>query len=666
MCGIAGLVGLSKTHDGATLRRIVSAMIHELIHRGPDGSGIWADSSEGVVLGHRRLAIQDLSELGDQPMTSAIGRYVISFNGEIYNFKVLRSELVSAGHAFRGGSDTEVILAAVEAWGLGSMLQRLNGMFAFALWDRVESTLTLARDRLGEKPLYWGVLKNHLCFASELKALRPIPDWEPEVDPNMLAAYFRYGYVPTPYSIVRSIFKLPPGCYISIPLERLRAGVRCNPLPDNASQDIRPIAYWNLSQEIEHAKSSPIADPEIALATLDDHLKTAVKLQLIADVPVGAFLSGGIDSSLVVAMAQRHCEQPLKTFTIGFPDSSHDESQFATRVAAHLGTDHHTLPLTAQNMLDTVPILSRISDEPFGNPSQIPMYLLSKFAREQVTVCLSGDGGDELFAGYNRYLRTAQLWKLRQYLPSWSIGALSTALSKIPFGAVDSISDMLHRHYPQQRLIPPAMGLKMQKLSAALSKRTLDQSYLYLRSFWDTPLKLVPDADADMNINDNIGPLTGDFDFIDRAMYLDTLTYLPDDGLTKIDRAAMAVSLETRLPLLDPSIVSYAWRLPVALKIYQNQPKWVLKTLLANYLPTDLIDRPKMGFTVPISQWLRGPLKEWAWSTLIADTARRADGLNGPEFARIWQEHQEKKRDHGLILWAALNYSEWRRTFATA
>ena len=458
MCGIAGLVDYRKTHGDSQHEIIVRGMIQELAHRGPDGSGVWSDSDQAVVLGHRRLAVQDLSENGHQPMVSASGRYVISFNGEIYNFKTLRAELISAGHRFRGGSDTEVILAATEAWGLQATLQKMSGMFAFALWDRSKAMLTLARDRLGEKPLYWGVLGNCLAFASELKALRKLPDWQHEIDPNMLAAYFRYGYVPAPFSIFRSVFKLPAGCSLSVSLDDLRSGVTFAPSPNAQPNRVCPTAYWSLADEIERARNSPITDPKPAVAGLKDCLTNSVQQQLIADVPVGAFLSGGIDSSMVVAIAQELRAQPLKTFTVSFPDSSHDESLFAQRVAAHLGTDHNTLPLTPQNLLDTVPLLPRISDEPFGNPSQIPVYLLSKFAREQVTVCLSGDGGDELFAGYNRYNKTDQLWSYQQRLPRWGVRALSSTLSALPFGAINAVSDVIHRHFPQQRVIPPSDG----------------------------------------------------------------------------------------------------------------------------------------------------------------------------------------------------------------
>ncbi len=663
MCGIAGLLNFRNTRGDHSPMKTVGDMIYELAHRGPDRSGTWANSDHSVVFGHRRLSVQDLSEHGNQPMISASGRYVITFNGEIYNFKELRTELIAAGQQFRGGSDTEVILAAIETWGMQEMLQKISGMFAFGIWDHQTNTLTLARDRLGEKPLYWGILNERLVFASELKAFRKVPVWQCAVDPDMLAAYFRYGYVPAPYSILRSVYKLPAGNQLTVPLNALRAHKPPESTEDLRASNFEPQPFWSLADELEAGREHMIADSAQALSGLKSCISDAVRRQQIADVPVGAFLSGGIDSSLVVAIAQELRHQPLKTFTISFPNSSHDESYFAAQVAEHLGTEHHTLPLTPQDLLDTVPLLPKISDEPFGNPSQIPVYLLSKFAREQVTVCLAGDGGDELFGGYNRYMRANQLWDFRKRMPAWSSKTIATILSAIPYGATDALSDKIHDWFPKQRVIPPALGLKLQKLTTSLRKSSLSELYLFLRSFYDQPLQLVPNAKRDLNIFEHLRTPECHLEFIERAMYIDTLTYLPDDGLAKVDRAAMAVGLETRLPLLDRDVLSYAWRLALPIKIRNKQTKWCLKQLLRSYLPAELIDRPKMGFTVPISEWLRGPLRDWAHDILMKDVEFHHDLLDPQVLNGIWNEHQNKTRDHGLILWAVINFLTWHKHF---
>jgi asparagine synthase (glutamine-hydrolysing) len=556
-------------------------------------------------------------------------------------------------------SDTEVILVALEAWALESTLQRLNGMFALAIWDNKEQALVLARDRVGEKPLYWGIVGNSLVFASELSAIFHVPGCQKEINLDMLAAYFRYGYVPSPFSIIKDVYKLPAGCFVKISLRQLRSNPSIKALSSGSDSDISPAPYWSLEQQISSTEMLPEVDSDSIITTLDDKLTTAVRKQLISDVPVGAFLSGGIDSSLVVATAQKVSENPLKTFTIAFSDTAHDESNFAQSVAEHLGTDHHTLPVSAETLLDTVSQLSNIQDEPFGNPSQIPVFLLSKFAREQVTVCLSGDGGDELHAGYNRYVTGAKVWRARNRFPRFVANSTSAVMSRLPFGAMNSIGDKLRTTWPEQRVLPPAIGLKLQKLAAALGKSNVDDYYLYLRSFCDTPLKLVPGAALDYNIFSDIAPLSSDSDFIEHAMYLDTLTYLPDDSLAKVDRAAMASALETRLPMLDKDFLSYSWQIPISLKTRNNATKWCLRELLSAHLPNSLIDRPKMGFTVPISDWLKGPLREWGNDTLFGSLIRQSDAVSQDELRVLWTDHQSGKSDNGLVLWAALSFAEW-------
>lgn len=594
------------------MEAVLSGMTQALQHRGPDDAGLWCDPASGIALGHRRLSILDLSPLGHQPMFSADGRYVLAYNGEIYNFQTLRSELAALGHAFRGHSDTEVLLAAVSQWGFEDSLRRCNGMFAIALWDRQQQQLWLARDRLGEKPLYYGWAGDVLLFGSELKALRMHPEFRADIDRDALAQYLRYGNVPAPRSIYRGIGKLAPGHVARI------NGRHCQVWP-----------YWSAVDAAQQGQRQPfVGDVQEALGQLDQLLRDSVKLRMAADVPLGAFLSGGIDSSMVVALMQAQSSRPVKTFTIGFHEAGYNEAEQAKQVAAQLGTEHTELYLSWQDALAVVPRLPTLYDEPFADSSQIPTFLVSELARRQVTVSLSGDGGDELFFGYKRYfqgLAFAQRW-----------GRLPTPLRAALVACVPS----------------QAQGRVARKLRQIAAGP--DAFYRDISSLWPQPAALLVDGDEPA-----AAPLPADLDFASRMMLGDMCGYLADDILVKVDRASMGVSLEARVPLLDHRLVEFAWRLPLDLKLQQGQGKWLLKQLLYRYLPETLLARPKMGFGVPLATWLRGPLRDWG-EALLSPSRLREDGYFRPQPVQdAWLAHQRGERDASYALWAILMFQAW-------
>lgn len=648
MCGLTGFWDSSTRQNESELCRTVEQMACTLALRGPDDSGVWADERSGIALGFRRLAIVDLSPAGHQPMLSASERYAIAFNGEVYNFEALREELTrqSAAPSFRGHSDTEVMLAAIEAWGLEAAVKRFVGMFAIALWDRQEQTLHLVRDRVGIKPLYYGWAGDTFLFGSELKALKTHPAFRPEVDRDVLALYLRHNYIPSPYSIYKGIRKLPPGTILT-----LKAGTR----------DAEPVAYWSAQETVQAGQRTPFNGTEAeAIAQLDTLLREAVGLRMVADVPLGAFLSGGIDSSTVVALMQAQSSRPVKTFSIGFRENGYDEAPHAAKVAQHLGTEHTELYLSPEDAIAVIPTLPTLYDEPFSDSSQIPTLLVSQLARRHVTVSLSGDGGDELFGGYNRYFAGQGLWDRVGWLPSGLRRTAAGALTAMPPQMVDAMAGGLASVLPK-RLGHGGVSTKVAKVAEILRVESAEEMYRNLVSHWQDPSSIVVGA----NGGEPSTPLTcrSDWkwlpDFTQRMMYLDTMTYLPDDILCKVDRASMGVSLEARVPLLDHRVIEFAWRLPMALKIREGAGKWILRQVLYQYVPREMIERPKMGFGIPIDGWLRGPLRDWA-EALLDETRLREEGFFQPAPIREkWAAHLSGRQNWQYHLWDILMFQAW-------
>lgn len=641
MCGIAGL-WTTEGFGREPLRALVDEMRDTLDHRGPDSFGTWVDAKAGVGLGHRRLAILDLSPLGHQPMTSGSGRYVVTYNGEIFNFVALRSELEALGHTFRSESDTEVMLAAFEAWGVRGAVERFVGMFAIALWDTRDEHLWLVRDRLGIKPMFFGRVGRSFAFGSELSALTRVPGFERTVDREALAAYVRYNCVPARHSIWRGIHKLPPGAIL-----HLR-----EPLGEPREQ-----VYWSADEVARQGRANPFTGSDAeAVEALDVQLRDAVRLRMLADVPLGAFLSGGIDSSTVVALMQAQSSRPVRTFSVGYDEAAYDEAPQARAVARHLGTDHTELVVSAQDALAVIPTLPDMYDEPFSDSSQIPTHLVSKLARKHVTVALSGDGGDELFAGYNRHLWAPRVWRRMGMIPDPVRRALGRTLHRIPPTAIDRAFGAVGRALPA-RLRIRVPGEKAHKLGNVLGATSEAAMYRALVSHQTDPLSLViaaQEARADLADAD-----LGGLSFAESMMVLDLRTYLPDDILTKVDRASMAVALEARVPLLDHRVVALAWRLPMSMKIRGGVTKWALRQVLYRYVPRPLVDREKSGFGVPIDQWLRGPLKDWA-ETLLSPERLRREGYFRPEPVRkLWDDHQSGRRNTHHQLWDVLMFQAW-------
>ncbi|WKT81961.1 asparagine synthase (glutamine-hydrolyzing) [Thermosynechococcus sp. PP45] len=647
MCGLVGFLNAAFLGDwAATIRK----MNGTLSHRGPDDEGVWIDEAAGIALGHRRLAILDLSPAGHQPMASACGRYVLVFNGEIYNHLELRQELTALGAAppWRGHSDTETLLAAFSHWGVTTALEKLVGMFALALWDRKTRTLTLARDRIGEKPLYYGWVNGALVFASELKAIRAYPAFANLINRDALALYFRYSWIPAPYSIYEHIWKLPAGTYLQWPAEALSPNTQGT-----------PQAYWLLESVIAKGLAQPFQGTEDEAATeLERLLCQSLKGQLLADVPLGAFLSGGVDSSTVVALMQSLSSQSVKTFSIGFYEDAYNEAQYAKAVAQHLGTDHTEYYLTGQEARDVIPKLTHLYDEPFADSSQIPTHLVSMIARQEVTVALSGDGGDELFGGYVRYLLTPAILGKIERLPKPVRRTLASLLKKLSPRQWDQLFGGLSIFLPQN-LRYTTIGDKIAKL-AKLCEMTSDKEvYLSFLSLIDLPSQFVLNSQEPLLIQEKLDQLSHQLPFESYMMALDLLTYLPDDILVKVDRAAMGVSLETRIPFLDHRIVEFAWTLPLEMKIRQQQGKQVLRKLLYRYVPPPLIERPKMGFGIPLAQWLRSELRDWG-ATLLNPTRLQQEGYLHPDLVwQYWQEHQTGKRNWAGQLWEVLMFQSW-------
>jgi asparagine synthase (glutamine-hydrolysing) len=637
MCGITGFW---QRRPGADPVETLQRMTHRLRHRGPDDSGTFFDAAAGVGLGFRRLAIIDLSPRGHQPMESASGRYIIVFNGEVYNFEEIRCELEPL--AWRGRSDTEVMLEAFERWGVEAALQRFVGMFAIALWDSQERRLYLARDRLGIKPLYYGWIGGDFVFGSELKALQEYPGFQGTIDRDQLADFLRFSYVPSPHSIYENIHKLEPGHILTL---------------RSAEERPEDTAFWSATEVARRGMESPFAgsDEEI-LAELEKKIRESVRLRMIADVPLGAFLSGGIDSSIVVALMQAQSSRPVKTFSIGFHEEGYNEAQHAARVAAHLGTAHTELYVTPREAQEVIPLLSSIYDEPFGDPSQIPTYLVSRLARRSVTVSLSGDGGDELFCGYTRFASFQKVWSGIGRTPAWMRKGVAGSLQAFSPRSLERLAGLVPS---VRRSLLPNPGRKLHKLAQALREGSRARVYLHHLAQLQGAAGLVMGAQESDLLLRRIARLDWVRDPRDAAMLVDSTNYLPDDVLTKLDRASMAVGLEGRVPLLDHRLVEFVWKLPLDCKVRNGQAKWALRRVAYRYIPASMLERPKMGFGVPVGKWLRGDLRSWG-EELLSSERLRSDGLLNPAAVRhLWQEHLSGSHNWESGLWNLLIFQEW-------
>jgi asparagine synthase (glutamine-hydrolysing) len=648
MCAIAGILS-NRRYCGATDPRAIVRMTDAMRHRGPDGEGFWSDREAGIALGHRRLAIIDLTDAAHQPMHSSSGRFVITFNGEIYNFRTLREQLLNLGHRFRSGSDTEVLLAGIECWGLESTLRRSSGMFALALWDRNTRILYLARDRMGEKPLYVAKTSTGVVFASELKAIRACSAAESDLNVSAVAALLSRGRIPDEHCIWSNVFKLPPAGLLALQPEDLSGPIDLDTLR------CRVRTWWSLSELAQKSRMDPFPDRDADLVDkLDEVLRLAIRERMIADVPIGAFLSGGIDSSSVVALMQAQSAQPVRTFTIAFDEQAYDESWYAASVARHLGTDHTEVGLTPADALDVIPSLPAIWDEPFADESQIPTLLISRVAKKYVTVALSGDGGDECFAGYARHVAIARLARfLSSNLPLRQMAA--KLMARLAGSSYARFADVIALPTLGSRMLQSDRIGRLGKLLAASDSRA---AYDEMTRLSELSLALAREPKT------NPGPELDDP--LSQFLFCDMAEYLPSDILVKLDRASMSTSLEARCPILDHRVVEFAWRLPTNAKVRNGQGKWVLRQVLGRYLPQHLFERPKQGFDVPVGAWLRGPLRAWA-SDLLADTRLRRQGLLDVFLVQsCLRDHLEGKRDHSRVLWAVLMLQAWLDSVATS
>jgi len=645
MCGIAGFVGaeLGDERQQAVLR----AMTDSLIHRGPDGAGYHVEPGKGIGLGHRRLAIVDLTVEGKQPMVSASGRYVITFNGEVYNFERIRPELLARGHVFRGHSDTELMLAAFEEWGIEDSIPRFNGMFAFAVLDRHESRLVLARDRLGKKPLYYSRVGAALIFGSELKALMQFPQFPRELDRDAACLYLRHNYIPAPYTAFKGASKLEPGMLMSIEIRAGRLG------------EIHKRSYWSVADAYANGEKNRFRGTfSDAVQELDQLLRDSIALRMVADVPLGAFLSGGIDSSTIVALMQAQSSRPIKTFTIGFNEAGYSEAQHAEAVARHLGTEHTEFYLESEAALELIPKLPHFFDEPFSDSSQLPTMLVSDLARRHVTVSLSGDAGDELFCGYNRYMLWRTLWRGTHRGPAWIRRGAARAIRGVSAETWDTMLNPLLRFAPKS-IRHQAVGDRLHKLSGVLMEDDPAKLYLRLITHWENPEEVVIGGREPRTVANSPSPVRDIDAYTERMMYLDTVTYLPDDIMTKVDRASMAVSLEARAPLMDYRILEFAASLPLSYKLEGSRGKRVLREVLYRYVPRELVDRPKTGFGVPIDSWLRGPLRDWAESLLSEERLKAHGVFRSDPVRKAWKEHLSGTFQRQYLLWDVLMYQAW-------
>lgn len=646
MCGIIGYLG-GQFENERISTDILKDMSDQILMRGPDSSGKWIDLSKKVALGHRRLAVVELSEAGHQPMSSYSERYVMTYNGEIYNNTEIRTELSKTGVKIKwhGASDTETILAGFDVWGIKDTISRITGMFAIAVWDKELGQLFLVRDRMGEKPLYYGWQgsgsKKVFLFGSELKALKQHPEFANEIDRDSLSLYMRYNYVPAPNSIYKDIMKVDPGSIVTITLHK---------------ESHKTEKYWSALDVIKNGIDSPFTESRQNITdNLEVNLKKTISQQMMADVPLGAFLSGGIDSSLIVSLMQAQSSRPIKTFTIGFNEAGYNEAEFAKSVADHLGTDHTELYVSSQDALDVIPKLPKIYCEPFSDSSQIPTYLVSSLARHHVTVSLSGDGGDEIFCGYNRYLFADKLWKGLKITPSSLRGFIGKGIKNIPDSGWNKTFELVNKFTPN-KFNGVSWGDKLKKGAGVVASRDLTDLYQRLVSSWQNPASVVIGGKEDGKIFQEEFNTLND---IQKMMTIDSLTYLPDDILVKVDRAAMGVSLETRVPFLDHHIFEFASKIPLSMKINKGVGKLVLRDILYRYVPKELIERPKMGFGVPVAEWLRGPLRNWG-EELLSESKLASQGFFYPNVIReMWSEHLSGVRNWQSQLWAVLMFQAW-------
>lgn len=660
MCGITGFI-LNNSKDNIFMENAIESMVSSLGHRGPDDSGSWFDLSNKVILGHTRLAIQDLSVNGSQPMHSSSSRFVIAFNGEIYNHFNIRNNLqnsLARKLPWKGSSDTETILAAIENWGLQKSLEMARGMFAFAIFDKVKKKLFLVRDRFGEKPLYYGLVNSNFVFGSELKAVKAFPQFDNQVNRSALAEYLRYGYIPSPLSIYDGINKLQPGHIIEIEIH------------DNQFSIKKPKKYWGLENIVPKEKDDLYTDEIEALDSLESALKSSIQEQMISDVPLGAFLSGGVDSSSIVALMQENRTDRVKTFTVGFEEDEFDESMHASQIANHLNTDHTEFKLSSVEAQAVIPSIPEIYDEPFSDSSQIPTYLISQIARQKVTVSLSGDAGDEIFGGYNRYLWAPKIWSQITYIPNQMRPAISSLINSAPKGIWSGLEKVINSFNIGAGI--EELDIKASKISSALlCSSTEEDFYQSFLTKWPNPHEVIKDLKEceHLNSKSNFSSLykknNGDFvsseDFVSRMMSTDITHYLPDDILCKVDRAAMAASLETRVPFLDHRVAEIAWRLPFPMKIRGSETKWALRQILYKRVPRELIERPKTGFSVPIGEWLRGPLRDWA-EDLLDQKRIESEGFFNPQpIQDVWNQHLSRRFDWTDKIWSILMFQLWLR-----
>ncbi len=645
MCGITGFISFDL--DNESIKKTIISMSKKLIHRGPDDDGLWIDYEVGIALSHRRLAIVDLSSAGHQPMFSICKRFCIILNGEIYNHISIRKQLPKS-LKWKGHSDTETIINAIAHWGIQKTLEKIVGMYAFALWDRKERKLTLARDRMGEKPLYYGFSNSSLLFSSELKALNAFPSFSAEIDKTILGTYLRFGNIPAPYSIYKEIYKLEPGMYLEFHMN------------DISKKSIpKPTNYWDINSIAYERKINPfVSSDSDAIEFLDLLLKKTISEQLLGDVPIGAFLSGGIDSSSIVSIMQNLSSNPIKTFTVGFNEHDYDESFKARSIANYLGTSHNEIIFSSNDALQIIPKIPTIYDEPFADESQIPTTLISEFSSRSVKVCLSGDGGDELFCGYNRYLAGPKIWKLIKILPPILRKFISRFIYYFPISSWDNFYKFFKAVIPNYLQINNP-GIKIHKISNILNAETIYELYLCVISSWQDSNEILIDKRDKFNQAQFLFTSKEKMDLQHQMMLMDAKGYLPNDILVKTDRASMSSSLETRMPMLNHKLIEFAWSIPLSMKMRGNRSKWILRQVLNKYLPKKIYQGPKSGFAVPIGDWLRGPLREWAEDLIDPNLIYSQNFFHSEHINKKWKEHISGKRDWSSQLWTILMFQSW-------